>query len=103
VQKYGGVWAVNAYQYILEDEDRHWQLLMSVVPLARTPQSKRGGADLQKYSKKLRSDISDYLTPWVRKQKEERIRKRLKEEPRSRVLDENGKEIDVTAVDMTSL
>lgn len=90
---------MDAYELIMEDEDRYWQLMISALPSARSPQDKKGSKALLKYMNDLRKGITEYLTPWVRARKVEEIRERLKKPPKGVVYDEAGKEVDLNDPD----
>jgi hypothetical protein len=84
---------------IMEDEDRHWQLLLSIAPMARTPMEKKAGKALAKAAKTLRKEISRFLVPWVEQERIARIRERLSRPPKSEVYDENGNLVDLNDPD----
>ena len=63
VELYGVGWLEGTVQLIQEDRANHYQMLMMLAPLARTPMSKEGGRGLDKYARSVRRAINQ-LTPW---------------------------------------
>lgn len=96
IELYGDKWAFDAFQYIMEDKAVYWQTLMSVMPLARTPSDKKFSKSLQKYTKDLRASIEKMYAPWIEKRRIAAIKKRLAEPPKGIVLDETGKQVDLS-------
>jgi hypothetical protein len=99
ISEYGQQWAIEAYEMIMEDEDRYWQFMVSVMPLARTPMDKKFGKSLTRYAKDLRRSISKALVPWVEEKRIQAIRDRLSRPPESKVYDESGREFDINDPD----
>lgn len=81
---------------ILEDEHDNWQLLISTLPMARTPMDKKSGKAMTKYAKELRRNITIAVAPWIEKRRVEKLRKRLSKPPVSKVYDDTGKEVDIS-------
>jgi hypothetical protein len=99
IGEYGEDWALDAYRMIMEDEDRYWQLLLSVTPMARTPMDKKSGKALTKAMSTLRKEISKFLAPWIEQERIANIRARLAQPPKSEVYDEDGNPVDLNDPD----
>jgi len=99
IAEVGQGWAIDAYEMIMEDEYRFWNLLVSVTPLARTPMDKKFGKELTKYAKQLRKNIGIVIAPWIEERRIEAIRERLSKPPDSKVYDEHGNEVDLNDPD----
>jgi len=99
IQQYGQEWAVESYEFIMEDENTFWQLLTSVAPIARSPMSKKAGKELLRYTKTIRKEIAKALAPWLEERRIQAVRERLAKPPESKVYDEHGKEIDLNDPD----
>ena len=56
--------------------EKRW--LISVLPVARTPQDKKSSRSLSRYAKRLHQAVDD-LTPWVGKRKRSRLLDKAKE------------------------
>lgn len=94
IAEQGEEWAYDSYRFIMEDQNVHWQTMMSVMPLARTPQDKKSGKSIVRYSKELRKALEKTFAPWIEQRRIAAIKKRLSEPPKSITLDESGNEID---------
>ena len=84
---------------IMEDEEKNWQLLLAIIPAARTPMDKKSGKALQKWSGKIRREISRFLTPWVEHERIQMIRERMKKPPEGVVYNEDGSVADLNDPD----
>lgn len=60
---YGAGWIEQTWKWIQEDKNYHYNMLINIAPLSRTPMDKDGGKSLNKYAKTLRN-LVDQLTPW---------------------------------------
>jgi len=96
IQEYSEEWAYDSYQFIMEDKVTHWQTLMAVMPLARTPSDKKFSKSLIKYTKDLRKSIELTFAPWMEQKRIEAIKKRLAKPPEGVMVDETGKKIDLS-------
>jgi len=99
IGKFGQQWAIDAYESIMEDEDRYWQLMISSLPLARTPMDKKSSKSMGKYAKELQKSISRMLAPWIEQRRIEAIRIRLSKPPQSITYDEHGNVVDLNDPD----
>jgi hypothetical protein len=50
----------------MEDRRNHYEMMIAVAPLSRTPMDRRSGDAINKYSKELSRALED-LTPWLSK------------------------------------
>lgn len=99
IAEYGQDWAIEAYEMIMEDENYSWQILLTAIPLGRTPMDKKFGKELGRYSKRLSKNIEQALVPWLEARRVEAIRKRLAKPPESKTYDEHGNEVDLNDPD----
>jgi hypothetical protein len=60
---YGFEWLDETYRQIQEDRRDQYMMLMSMMPLARTPMDEKGGRWQSKYMRDLRKMLMD-MTPW---------------------------------------
>lgn len=81
---------------IMEDEAQSWQLLLAMIPMARTPMSKKAGKVIQRAIKQISKSVEKTFTPWVEKERIERIRERLKRPPVGIVYNEDGSVADLS-------
>jgi hypothetical protein len=71
VERYGIGWVLETWMLIKEDQADHYSILMSLLPLARTPMDKKSGDAMKKYSSNV-IKMLDGLTPWRSKRLRER-------------------------------
>jgi hypothetical protein len=70
--EFGFLWLQDQYRLCKEAELQDWNILSSIIPLARTPMSKEGGRAMEKASKKLSKMLMEALTPWINAHEERR-------------------------------
>ena len=95
IVEYGGRWAIDAYRMIQDDKNLEAQMLISIMPVARSPQTKKGGREMSRYIKDLRRGIERGLSPWVEQERIKAIKERMKKEPHSMMYDDSGNLIDL--------
>lgn len=92
VREYGSAWLREALYHINEDEKKHleeevermrWQV--HVMPLARTPWDKKGSNSLADLGKTLLKYLDNAL-PWIKEERDRKIRERLKNPPQERTI-----------------
>jgi len=95
----GEDWAIEAYEFIMEDRNTYWQMMTAVLPVARTPMDKKGGKALQRYTKQLRLALEKSFAPWINQRRIAKIKARLAKPPKGVVYDENGNVINTNDPD----
>lgn len=81
---------------IMEDEVQSWHFLLSMIPMARTPQDKKSSKSIIKAIKEISKSIRNSLAPWIEKRRIEALRKRLKQPPKGVVYNEDGTVVDLS-------
>jgi hypothetical protein len=66
VEKYGFGWLEKAFRQIQEEKYLDYQVWMMMLPIARTPQDKKGGKAMEQYAKQVGRALES-LVPWLRK------------------------------------
>lgn len=99
ILKYGEKWALDSYEMIMEDRNTYWQMMVAVLPIARTPMDKKFGKSLQRYAKDLRKAIEKTFAPWIEQRRIQKIKERLAKPPKGVVYDEKGNVIDISDPD----
>lgn len=72
VERQGTDWLMNQYRYCKEDELGKWNILLNIVPIARTPLSKEVGKAMSKAEESIRSNLISVFTPWRNAHEERR-------------------------------
>lgn len=75
MELFGVEWLEDAYKHIQEDRREHYEWMMSLMPLGRTPMSEEGARALKNYARDIQRSLKS-LTPW---DVEDSYRKALKE------------------------
>lgn len=91
IRRYGQAWVDEAIGCINEDKKREmeWQVeslkvLVQIAPIARTPMDRKGGNNLQKYTRRLLKEL-DSLLPWKAEERRRAIKERLSKPPQEKM------------------
>jgi len=72
VEELGLDWIVEQFRWVKEDDSLKWNMLLNIIPVARTPLSKEVGSAMNKSEKSIRKHILEAFTPWKSAHEERR-------------------------------
>lgn len=64
IEERGMGWLFEQYKICKENELSDWRILKSVLPIARTPLSKKSGRAMSKHERELDKTLVASLCPW---------------------------------------
>ena len=72
IESKGIGWLNKQFRFIREDEYTKWNIIMNIIPIARTPLSKQVGKSLTKADRQIRENLMRMFTPWKNAHEERR-------------------------------